>query len=89
MTEFDIVQSDDKIGMFLLSEKLNNRRDLSLFFVGTGETISKKGFVTYFFKQKNYKNNTFQLANFLDNRFLSSLGTYTFIVNFKTIKYKF
>ncbi|XP_031617373.1 phospholipase A1-like [Contarinia nasturtii] len=42
MTEFDVVRSDDKIGILELSEKLNNGRDLSLFFLCTGETISKK-----------------------------------------------
>ncbi|XP_031617123.1 phospholipase A1-like [Contarinia nasturtii] len=42
MTEFDVVKCNDKKGMLSLSEKLNNGRDLSLFFLGTGNTISRK-----------------------------------------------
>ncbi|XP_031617234.1 phospholipase A1-like [Contarinia nasturtii] len=41
MTGFDVVKSDNKAEMLLLSEKLNNGRNLSLFFLGTGNTICR------------------------------------------------
>ncbi|XP_031617149.1 phospholipase A1-like [Contarinia nasturtii] len=40
MTGFDVVKSNDKAEMLELSEKLSRGKDLSLFFLGTGNTIS-------------------------------------------------
>lgn len=44
MTDFDLVKNTDKKGMLSLSENLNNGRDLTMYFLGTGNTVVKKGY---------------------------------------------
>lgn len=36
MTEFAVAKSNNKMKLSMLTDKLNNGRDLSLFFVGSG-----------------------------------------------------
>lgn len=43
MTGFDVVKSDNKEEMLTLSEKLSHGKDLSIFFLGTGNYISEHG----------------------------------------------